>query len=100
MSDKYTVEVRQVDEYFVEIPPKLLEKVAWKEGDDIKFNIREDGSIHLKKVQTEHVELDFDEEDLLKIMVAAHERGLSLNDFCVKALEEAVMKEDFESECG
>ena len=70
MSEKYTVEVQQVDEYFVELPPVLLEKVGWEIGDDIKFDIQDNGSIHLKKVRLENVELDFDDEELLKIMLA------------------------------
>ena len=100
MPEKYTVEVKQVDEYFVEIPPELLAKVGWKEGDDISFDIKDNGSIHLKKVQLENVELDFDDEELLKIMLAAHDKGLSFNDFCTKSLDEAVAKVDFEDECG
>jgi len=94
MTDKYTVEVQQVDECFIEIPPELLEKVGWKEGDSITFDIRENGAIHLKKVEFEEVELDFTDEELLKIMTAAHERGLSLNEFCTQAVEVGLEKEE------
>ena len=100
MNKKYTVEVQQVDEQFIEIPPELLEQLDWKEGDDIKFDIQKDGSIHLKKVELEAVELDFDDDDLLKIMIAAHSSGLTFNEFCHQALEEHLTKEEFNSECG
>ena len=33
------------------IPPILLDKLGWKEGDELDFDIREDGSIMVKKVQ-------------------------------------------------
>ena len=100
MGDTYTVEVKQVDEHFIELPPALLHKLGWEEGDDINFDIRDDGSIHLKKVKLENVELNFDDGELLKIMLAAHERGLSFNELCTSALEEALTRQEFESECG
>ena len=100
MSHKYSVEVKQVDECFVEIPPELLQKVGWGEGDNIKFNIQKDGSIHLKKVKMETVELDFEDEELLKMMMMAHNKGISFDEFCELALEEMITKYEFESECG
>ena len=100
MSEKYSVEVQQVDDCFIEIPPNLLEKVGWQEGDDIKFNIKENGSIHLKKVQLESVELELDDDELLKFMMIAHERGETFNNFCENAIVEAIKKWEFEDECG
>ena len=100
MTKKYEVEVQQVDEYFIELPPDLLEKVEWTIGDDIKFEIQDDGSIHLKKVQLDNVELNFDDEELFKYMQRAHELGISFNQFCENALEDVIKKRDFENECG
>jgi len=54
----------------------------------------------LEKVNLETVEMDFDEDELLKYMQLAHEQGLSLNEFIEKALEQAMGKSDFEKECG
>ena len=34
-------------QYFIEIPPDFLEKLGWMEGDEIEFDIRKDGTIHL-----------------------------------------------------
>ena len=31
-------------------PPECLEEIGWKEGDDIEFSLREDGSILLEKI--------------------------------------------------
>jgi len=100
MTETHIIEVQQVDEYFIELPPALLKKMGWETGDDIKFDIQDNGSIHLKKVQLENVELDFEDEELLKIMLAAHDRGVSFNEFCTQALEEAITKVEFEGECG
>jgi bifunctional DNA-binding transcriptional regulator/antitoxin component of YhaV-PrlF toxin-antitoxin module len=100
MSEKYLIEVQQVDECFIEIPPELLEKVGWGVGDNIKFDIKKDGSIHLKKVELESVELEFDDDELLKIMMMAHERGETFNGFCENALAEVIKKSEFEDECG
>ena len=92
MSEKYTVEVQQVDDCFIEIPPPLLEKLGWTEGDDLKFDVKEDGAIQIKKIKLESVELDFDDEELFKLMVAAHKKGVSFNEFCEEALEGVITK--------
>jgi len=98
MNNQYIVEVKQVDECFIEIPPELLEKMGWKEGDDIKFFVQKDGSIHLKKVKSESIDLDFDDEELFKYMKLAHERGQSFNEFVEEALTEMINKAGFENE--
>lgn len=87
---RYTIEVQQSEDCFIEIPPELLDKVDWKVGDDIKFEIQEDGSIHLKKVKLASVELDFDDEELFKYMKEAHKRNMSFNDWCEKAIEAGI----------
>ena len=101
---KHKVEIQQLkdgnDDCYLEFPPILLEGLGWKEGDDLKFLPQCDGSFIVKKVNLETVEMDFDEDELLKYMQLAHEQGLSLNEFIEKALEQAMGKSDFEKECG
>tara|TARA_Y100000310_G_C20401285_1_gene677506 strand:- start:205 stop:528 length:324 start_codon:yes stop_codon:yes gene_type:complete len=102
-NDIYTVEIQSLcdgDDSFVEIPPEVLEGLGWKEGDDVKFEVKEDGSVMIKRISLESVELDFDEEDLFKYMQIANDQGISFNELCENALKEAVIKEEFENECG
>ena len=45
--------ITQEDEHgdlIVPIPPPLLERLGWKEGDDIDFDIREDGTFLLQRI--------------------------------------------------
>ena len=102
-NDIYTVEVKSLrdgDDSFVEIPAEVLNNLGWKEGDDVKFEVKEDGSIMIKRINLESVELDFDEEDLFKYMQMANDQGISFNELCENALKEAIIKEEFENECG
>ena len=96
--DKYSIEIKELEdstgEVYVEIPPVLLEKLEWKEGDDLKFLPQENGSIIVKKVSMETVVLDLDDEELFKYMQAAHEKGMSLNEFIEDTIEGAIKLEN------
>lgn len=98
------VEVKECDDgsgdVYFEIPPEILKRLGWSIGDDIKFDIQENGAILIRKVQLETVDLEFDDEELLKYMTAAHERGQSFNEFCNEALVEQIKKAEFENGCG
>jgi antitoxin component of MazEF toxin-antitoxin module len=63
-------------ELFFNIPDDVLERLGWEEGDEIKF-VEQDGGFLLTKVKHESVELDFDEKDLLKYMMFAHDRNIT-----------------------
>jgi len=87
------------DIYF-ELPPEILKELGWKEGDDVTFDVQGTGAIRIKKVKLENVDLEFGEDELLKYMLTAHERGQSFNEFCNDALVDLITKYEFESECG
>ena len=87
------------DIYF-ELPPEILKELGWKEGDDVTFDVQGTGAIRIKKVKLENVDLEFDDDELLKYMLTAHERGQSFNEFCNDALVDQIKKYEFESECG
>ena len=46
------------------------------------------------KVKYKTIELDFDDEELLKYMVFAHEQGITFNELCERAVEEKIGKEN------
>lgn len=71
---------------FFTIPDEMLERLGWKEGDDLKFEDR-NGSVLIRKVKYESVELEFDDEELLKYMKFAHEKGMTFNELCEEAIE-------------
>ena len=81
------------DLYF-NIPDNLLERLGWEEGDEIKF-VEKDGGFVLTKVKYKTIELDFDDEELLKYMVFAHEQGITFNELCERAVKEKIGKEEY-----
>ena len=68
---------------FFNIPDEMLNRLGWKEGDDLKFEDR-NGSVLIRKVKYESVELEFDDEELLKYMKFAHEKGITFNELMRK----------------
>jgi bifunctional DNA-binding transcriptional regulator/antitoxin component of YhaV-PrlF toxin-antitoxin module len=77
---------------FFTIPDEVLERLGWKEGDDLKFEER-NGSVLIRKVKYESVELEFDDEELLKYMTCAHEQNITFNEFCERAIK-AFLKDE------
>ena len=73
-------------ELFFTIPDEMLNRLGWKEGDDLKFEER-NGSVLIRKVKYESVELEFDDEELLKYMKFAHEKGITFNELCEEAIK-------------
>ena len=71
---------------FFTIPDEMLERLGWKEGDDLKFEDR-NGSVLIRKVKYKSVELEFDDEELLKYMKFAHEKGITFNELCEEAIK-------------
>jgi hypothetical protein len=90
------VEIKECDDgsgdVYFEVPPEMLKSLGWVEGDDVKFDIRKDGSIQIKKVKYETIELDFDDEELFKYMLLAHKKDMSFNAFIEDALK-SIIKE-------
>lgn len=71
---------------FFTIPDDVLERLGWEEGDDLKFQER-NGSVLIKKIKYENIELEFDDEELLKYMQCAHEENITFNEFCERAIK-------------
>ncbi len=79
-------------ELYFRLPDDLMERLGWEVGDELKFIPQDEGFI-IKKVKHETIELDFDEEELLKYMMFAHEQGITFNELCERAVKEK-LKED------
>lgn len=80
-------------ELYFRLPNDLLDRLGWKEGDDLKF-IPQDEAFIIKKVKYETIELDFDDEELLKYMQFAHEKNITFNELCEEAIKEKIEKID------
>ena len=78
---------------FFTIPDEMLDRLGWKEGDDLKFEDR-NGSVLIRKVKYESVELEFDDEELLKYMKFAHEKGITFNELCEQAIKAKLNETD------
>ena len=70
---------------FFTIPDEVLNRLGWKEGDDLKFT-EKNGSVLIQKINYESVELNFSKEELLKYMTYAHEKNITFNELCEKAI--------------
>ena len=97
MSNKiHTLPVKYCDEsddMFLELPPEILDNMGWKIGDTLKWVIDDDGNILLKKPKYENVELEFDEQELFKYMLTAHEMNITFNEFVEQALTNVIDKQ-------
>ena len=80
-------------ELYFRLPDDLLKRLGWEVGDELKF-IPQDDAFTIKKVKYANIDLDFDEEELLKYMMCAHEQNLSFNEFVEQALKERIKQED------
>lgn len=85
---QYEIELQETaeGELFFRIPDDALTRLGWQEGDDLKFEER-DGAVLIRKVKYESVELEFDDEELLKYMKFAHEAGITFNQLCEDAIK-------------
>ncbi len=73
-------------ELYFRLPDDLLKRLGWEVGDELKF-IPQDEAFIIKKVKYETIELDFDDEELLKYMMLAHEENITFNELCERALK-------------
>lgn len=80
-------------ELYFNIPDDVLERIGWQEGDEVKF-VEQGENFLLKKVKYESIEIDLDEEDLLKYMIYAHEQNITFNQFCEQAIEAKLEQDD------
>ena len=71
---------------FFNIPDDTLNRLGWQEGDDLQFE-EKNGAVFIKKIKYENVELEFDDEELLKYMTYAHEKNITFNQFCEYAIK-------------
>jgi bifunctional DNA-binding transcriptional regulator/antitoxin component of YhaV-PrlF toxin-antitoxin module len=76
-------------ELYFNIPDDVLSRLGWEEGDEIKFTEKNDGFV-LTKVKYKTIELDFDEEELLKYMQFAHEKNITFNELCQEVIQEKI----------
>jgi len=84
-------------ELFFELPDDLLDRLGWEEGDELKF-VDKDGGFLIKKVKYESVELEFDDDELLKYMLYAHENNITFNEFVEQALRNVLNENDTNTE--
>lgn len=85
---QYEIELQETaeGELFFRIPDDALTRLGWQEGDDLKFEER-DGAVLIRKIKYESIELEFDDEELLKYMKFAHDLGITFNQLCEDAIK-------------
>jgi bifunctional DNA-binding transcriptional regulator/antitoxin component of YhaV-PrlF toxin-antitoxin module len=71
---------------FFTIPDEMLKRLGWEEGDDLKFEERK-GSVLIRKVNYENVQLEFNDKELLKYMSYAHQQNMTFNELCEQAIK-------------
>lgn len=80
-------------ELYFRLPDDLLDRLGWEVGDDLKF-IPQDEAFIIKKVKYETIELDFDNEELLRYMLFAHKENITFNELCERALKEKIKQNE------
>ena len=94
--DKIQVKEHANGDLYFELPDTLLDRLGWKEGDDVKFTPEGDGFM-LTKVKYETVELELDEDELFKYMKAAHEAHMSFDEWVQHAISSVIEQLDYEN---
>ena len=54
----------------------------------------------MNKDEKIEIELDIPEEDLVRYLQVADDRGITFNELVEEAVKEMLIKEEFKSECG
>ena len=92
MNKIYEVEIK-TDEFsgdlYFDLPKKMMEKLDWKPGDDLKWEETDEG-FRCRRIKYETVELDFDDEEYFKFLRFAHENNMSFNELVEESVKEAM----------
>lgn len=80
-------------ELYFRLPDDLLKRLGWEVGDELKF-IPQDEAFIIKKVKYKTIEIDIDEEELLKYMQFAHEKNITFNELCEEAIKEKLKENE------
>ena len=84
-------------ELYFNIPDDLLDRLGWKEGDDIEF-VEKDGGFILTKVRYENVELELEDETFTGVAKLAHENDITFNKQIELIMKEFIDKHDKQSD--
>lgn len=84
----------QTGDLYIELPKDVLDSMKWSTGDNVTLDIQHDRTIIIKKSRYQSVELDIDENELAKWMMAAHEENITFNQFVERALKEIIENEE------
>lgn len=95
---QHTLQVKEASdgELYFELPDDILNNLGWKEGDELSFSDKGDGSFIITKVRMADVEMEFSDEELFKYMKHAHEQGCSLNEWINHILRQALVEDKLE----
>lgn len=84
------------DDLAITIPDDILDRLGWKEGDELEFTDNKDGTFTITKVKYETVELDVNDKSLFEWMQAAHKANLSLNQWINHVIKLCITEEENE----
>ena len=91
---QHTLQVKETNgEMYFELPDDLLDRLGWKEGDELSFEDKGDGSFIITKVRMSSIELDFTDEELFKFMKHAHSEDLSFNQWVNRVVKTYVVED-------
>lgn len=95
---QHTLQVKETSgELYFELPDDILDGLGWKEGDELSFEDKGDGTFMITKVTMVDVELEFSDEELFKYMKHAHEQGCSLSEWFNNILKLALFEDKLEA---
>lgn len=82
------------DDLMLVFPDPLLNKLGWKEGDDLQFIPQDDGGFIIKKIKQETVSIDLPDKVLFDLMTLAHEKNITLNELINDVIRNKIQEHD------
>lgn len=82
------------DDLMLVFPEPLLDKLGWKEGDDLQFIPQDDGGFVIRKNKHETVSIELPDKMLFDLMNLAHEKNITLNKLINDIINEMLQEHD------
>jgi len=79
----------------LKIPQHVIDHMKIDPGDQLCVEHDTNGDVLITSVKYETVDIEFDQHDLMKYMLIAHERNITLNQLIEQAIEDKMKQDDY-----
>jgi antitoxin component of MazEF toxin-antitoxin module len=85
----YTTTVTNSGDLAITIPQELSAELGIEAGTETRLKLNDDGTLEVQFL-TETLDINLTNEELAQYSVAAHKQGITLNEYMLTVLEDAV----------